>query len=129
MIPGNAQESIWDIMKRCAFSEEEDAELKKITESLGMLYLATPFSRAAANRLHKMDVDFYKIGSGECNNYPLIKHIATFGKPIILSTGMNNIISIKTSINILEQNQREDGSVSIPKVLQSFMGKEEMKRA
>ncbi len=52
-----------------------------------MLYLCTPFSRAAADRLEAMDVPAYKIGSGECNNYPLVKHIASFGKPVILSTG------------------------------------------
>ena len=52
------------------------------------MYLSTPFSRAGANRLEDMGVSAYKIGSGECNNYPLLKHIANFKKPIILSTGM-----------------------------------------
>ena len=46
--------------------------------------------------------DSYKIGSGECNNYPLIDHIAKFGKPILLSTGMNNIDSIKKAENIFK---------------------------
>ena len=44
----------------------------------------------------------YKIGSGECNNYPLIKHIANFGKPIILSTGMNTVDSVRKSVEIIE---------------------------
>lgn len=104
-IPGNAKESIWDIMSRCALSEEQDMKLKKYTESLGMIYLSTPFSRAAANRLEKMGVIAYKIGSGECNNYPLIEHIASFGKPVILSTGMNNLESIKRSVLILRKNR------------------------
>jgi N-acetylneuraminate synthase len=43
----------------------------------------------------------YKIGSGECNNYPLIEHVASFGKPVILSTGMNTIESIKGAVEIL----------------------------
>jgi N-acetylneuraminate synthase len=102
VIPGNAKESIWNIMKRCSLSEEEDYELKDLVEKLGMIYLSTPFSRAAANRLEKMNVCAYKIGSGECNNFPLIKHISNFGKPIILSTGMNNIKNIAKSISILE---------------------------
>lgn len=103
VIPGHTKESIWDIMSRCALSEKEDRELKKYTESLGMIYISTPFSRAAADRLEMMDVPAYKIGSGECNNYPLIEHIASFGKPIILSTGMNNIQSIKKAVGILEK--------------------------
>ncbi len=102
VIPANADESIWDIMKRCALSEEEDRELKNYVESLGMIYLCTPFSRAAADRLERMEVSAYKIGSGECNNYPLVEHIASFGKPIILSTGMNNLDSIKIAVDILE---------------------------
>ena len=103
VIPANAKESIWNIMKRCSLTEEEEIKLKKYTEKLGMIYLSTPFSREAANRLEKMDVCAYKIGSGECNNLPLIKHIASFGKPVILSTGMNNIPSIRKSVSILKR--------------------------
>lgn len=103
VIPANAKESIWDIMKRCALTEEEDMELKSYVEKLGMIYLSTPFSRAAANRLEKMGVAAYKIGSGECNNYPLVEHIASFGKPIILSTGMNNLESIARSVDIFKK--------------------------
>ncbi|PJE51197.1 MAG: polyhydroxyalkanoate biosynthesis repressor PhaR [Candidatus Yanofskybacteria bacterium CG10_big_fil_rev_8_21_14_0_10_36_16] len=103
VIPGNAKESIWNIMSRCALSEKEDREIKKYVESLGMIYLSTPFSRAAADRLNRMKVKAFKIGSGECNNYPLVKHIASFGKPVILSSGMNNIASLKPAVKILEQ--------------------------
>ena len=101
VIPGNATESIWDIMERCAFSEKKDAALKRYAESLGLIYLSTPFSRAAANRLERLGVPAYKIGWGECNNYPLIRHIASFGKPVILSTGMNDLASVCPAVDIL----------------------------
>ncbi len=107
VIPANAKESIWNIMKRCSLTENEEFQLKKYTEKLGMIYLSTPFSRAAANRLEEMGVCAYKIGSGECNNYPLIKHIASFGKPILLSTGMNDIQSVSKSVSILEEAKIE----------------------
>ena len=103
VIPPNATESIWNMMKRCSFSEEQEIALKKYTEELGMIYLNTPFSRAAADRLDKMDVCAYKIGSGECNNFPLISHIASFSKPVILSTGMNDMNTISKSIDILKK--------------------------
>jgi N-acetylneuraminate synthase len=103
VIPGNATESIWDIMSRCALTEEEDRLLKDYVESKGMIYLSTPFSRAAADRLERLGVVAYKIGSGECNNYPLVRHIASFGKPIILSTGMNDLTTITPAVNILRQ--------------------------
>ena len=107
VVPGNTNEAIWDIVERCSFTEEQEAELKKITENLGMVYLSTPFSRAAADRLEKIGVCAYKIGSGECNNIPLLKHIASFGKPIILSTGMNNLTSISESVSVLENAKVE----------------------
>lgn len=44
----------------------------------------------------------FKIGSGECNNYPLIKHIAQFKKPMIISTGMNSIETIRPTVRILQ---------------------------
>ncbi len=103
VIPGNASESIWEIMKRCALHEEEEWALKEYVEKKGLIFLSTPFSRAAAVRLEKMAVSAYKIGSGECNNYPLIEHIAQYGKPIILSTGMNNLESVRKSVDILRR--------------------------
>lgn len=104
VIPGNTDVSIYEVMKRCALNEEEEYQLKKFVESKGMIFLSTPFSRAAADRLERMGVLAYKIGSGECNNYPLIEYISSFGKPMIVSTGMNNINSIRKTVNILERN-------------------------
>lgn len=103
VIPGNTDVSIYDVMERCALSEVEEIELKRYVESKGMMFISTPFSRAAADRLEKMEVVAYKIGSGECNNYPLIEHIAKFGKPMIISTGMNDIESIRKTVTILEK--------------------------
>jgi len=104
VIPGNASESIWDIMSRCALNENDELFLKEYVESKGLIYLSTPFSREAARRLEKMNVPAYKIGSGECNNYPLIEHIAKCGKPVILSTGMNDIKSIEPAVEIFRDN-------------------------
>ena len=102
VIPGNANISIYEIMERCALSEGDERRLKDYVESKGMIFMSTPFSRAAADRLQRMNVPAYKIGSGECNNYPLLKHIASFGRPMVLSTGMNTIESVRKAVDILE---------------------------
>ena len=101
VVPGNAADTIWNIMARCALSEDDERALKRHAEEQGLIYLSTPFSRAAANRLESMGVAAYKIGSGECNNYPLVQHIAGFGKPVILSTGMNDLESVRPAVDIL----------------------------
>lgn len=105
VIPGNADVSIYEIMQRCALDEAEELELKNYVESKGMIFISTPFSRAAAERLHKFDIPAYKIGSGECNNYPLLEHIASFGKPVILSTGMNTIESVSKAVAIFDKHK------------------------
>ena len=97
--------SIYELMDECSLSIDEEIELKNYVENSGAIYLSTPFSRAAANFLDEINVPAFKIGSGECNNYPLVEHIAKFGKPIILSTGMNTYDSIQTSVDIIEKNK------------------------
>lgn len=103
VIPGNSKVSIYDVMAECALSEAEEKELFNYVENKGMVFLSTPFSRAAADRLERFGVKAYKIGSGEMNNYPLIEHVASFGKPMIVSTGMNSIAQIEKTVEILER--------------------------
>lgn len=102
VIPGNADISIYEIMKNAALSEEDEYELMMYVKSKGMIFISTPFSRAAADRLQRFDVPAFKIGSGETNHYPLIEHIAKLGKTMIISTGMNDIASIKKTVEIVE---------------------------
>jgi len=104
VIPANAGVSIYEIMERCALNEEDETKLKEYIESKGAIFISTPFSRAAADRLERMGVGAYKIGSGECNNYPLIDHVATFGKPMIVSTGMNDIESVRKTVEIIRKH-------------------------
>jgi sialic acid synthase SpsE len=103
VIPGNSTKSIYDVMAECALSEADELSLMEYTQSKGLIFMSTPFSRAAADRLEKFGVAAYKIGSGEMNNYPLIEHIAEFGKPMIVSTGMNTLDAIEKTVAIMER--------------------------
>ncbi|MBX2976355.1 MAG: N-acetylneuraminate synthase family protein [Ignavibacteriaceae bacterium] len=105
VIPGHTKESIYDIIASCALNEDDEKNLQNYVHSKGMIFISTPFSRAAAVRLESMGVPAFKIGSGECNNYPLLRHIASYGKPIILSTGMNTIESISKAVNIFREKK------------------------
>ena len=99
--PPNADVSIWEVMERSALSPSDEMLLKEHAESLGLIYISTPFSRKAADFLAEIDVPAFKIGSGEADNLPLIRHIAKFGKPVIMSTGMQSIESLMRSVQIL----------------------------
>ncbi|SVD25016.1 uncharacterized protein METZ01_LOCUS377870, partial [marine metagenome] len=102
--PGNlSDERQWDITKRCELTKDEECKIKDYCGEKCIAFLSTPFSREASDRLSSIGVPAFKIGSGECNNYPLLEHIASKGKPIILSTGMNNISSIRKSVGIIKK--------------------------
>lgn len=104
IFPGNSpKKSIYKIMEECALSEEDEIKLQEYVKKKKMIFISTPFSRKAVDRLIRMKVPAFKIGSGECNNIPLIKYIASFRKPIILSTGMNSIKTVKPSVDIIRK--------------------------
>ena len=103
VIPGNADISIYDVIKNCSLSLDEERQLAEYVRSKGLIYLSTPFSFEALDFLESIDVPAYKIGSGECNNYPLVEAIASKNKPVIMSTGMNSIESIKPSVEIFRK--------------------------
>jgi sialic acid synthase SpsE len=98
-----SHESLWDITKRIELTFEENKRVQAHCKSIGITYLSTPFSKEAADMLLEMDVPAFKIGSGECNNLPLIEHIARMGRPIILSTGMNDIDSIRRTVAVVQE--------------------------
>jgi N-acetylneuraminate synthase len=80
--------SIGEIIRTCALSEDDEARLKEETERHGMIYLSTPFSPKAVERLERLGVLAYKIGSGEVRNRDFVRLVASKGKPVIASTGM-----------------------------------------
>jgi sialic acid synthase SpsE len=105
MTPGEiSKEKLWDIIKRCELTESEEREVQAHCKRKGVMYLSTPFSREAADRLDAMGVPAFKIGSGECNNYPLLEHVAAKGKPIVLSTGMNDLPSIQKAVTAIRKH-------------------------
>ncbi len=104
MTPGKiSRERLWDIIKRCELTESEERQVQAHCAARGVMYLSTPFSREAADRLDAMGVPAFKIGSGECNNLPLLEHIAAKGKPMILSTGMNELASVERSVAVIRK--------------------------
>jgi len=98
----NFEEPLWDTLERTNLSIDDHVRLKKLCEQLGILYLCTPFSREATDILEDIGVDFYKTGSGEMTNLPLIEHIAQKGKPMIVSTGMSEIEEIQETVDLVK---------------------------
>jgi N-acetylneuraminate synthase len=103
IIPGNSKKSIYSIIKKFSLSYNDEKKLANYITKKNKIFISTPFCRAAVDRLVEFKIPVFKIGSGECNNYPLIEYICSKKKPIILSTGMNDIKSIKKSVHIIKK--------------------------
>lgn len=98
----NFDEPLYDTLDKTNLSLEEHKALKVLCESLGIDYLCTPFSAAAADILDEMGVLAFKTGSGELTNIPLITHIARKGRPMIISTGMALVDEIRETVDAVK---------------------------
>lgn len=77
------------------FGRDEHLELKEYAESLEITFFSTPFDLNSADFLEELDMPLYKIASGDLKNIPLIKHVASFGKPVIVSTGGGTVEDVQ----------------------------------
>ncbi len=103
--PGNSKKNIFSIIKSCSLNLEEEYLLMQYVLKKNLSFISTPFSKLAVDRLVKFGVQAFKIGSGEFNNFPLLEYASKFKKPMILSTGMNDLNSIKTVYNFLKKKK------------------------
>lgn len=99
ILPGKISKTpLWDIIKNCELTEVEESKLNDYCKEKKILFMSTPFSIPAVDRLEKLKMKGYKIGSGELTNIPFLKYIAKKGKPVILSSGMSNLNEIKSAV-------------------------------
>tara|TARA_Y100001933_G_scaffold183059_1_gene181822 strand:- start:59 stop:1093 length:1035 start_codon:yes stop_codon:yes gene_type:complete len=102
VIPPNANISIFEIIDKCSLSIDEEYKYKEFIEGLGIEYLCTPFSSKAAHLLGEMNVNAFKIGSGECNNFAVLEAASIYNKPMIISTGMNTLHSCQETYDYVK---------------------------
>ncbi len=101
VVPPHTTKSIYEIIDECSLSPENEYQLKEHIESLNKEYLCTPFSAKAAHILGEMNVSAFKIGSGECSNNAVLEAAAKYQKPLIISTGMNTLESVKKTCSLI----------------------------
>lgn len=99
-----ATKTQYDLFKKFDhFDEKEYRELCNYTHSKGMDFTSTPFDYASADYLSDM-VDFYKISSSDASNIPFIQHIASKGKPVVLSVGASYLSEVDEAIRALKNS-------------------------
>ncbi|MCL2651778.1 MAG: N-acetylneuraminate synthase [Candidatus Azobacteroides sp.] len=104
LVTTSEAESQLDMAKAIHLPIDAYALLKKICDQIGIRFLSTPFDLVSIDCLATLDMDFFKIPSGEITNLPYLIAVAKTGKPVILSTGMSVLEEIKKAVEILKQN-------------------------
>jgi len=97
-------ESQLDMLQRLNLPFPIQGELQAYCAELGIEFLSTPFEEESANFLQKLDVPLIKMASGELTNHPLLAHVARFGKPLVVSTGMANLNEVEAAMQIIAAN-------------------------
>ncbi len=92
-------------LKKVELSREAMARLKGYSESLGLDFICTPFDIKSADFLRELDVAAIKIASADLTNFELLSHVAGFGKPLIVSTGMSTWREINSAVSLLQGYQ------------------------
>jgi N,N'-diacetyllegionaminate synthase len=109
----NSKGTQLDLVKNVSMPYENFSILKDLCESIGIEFMSTAFEMPAARYLNSIGMRQFKIASGEINNLPYLRLIASFGRPIILSTGMSNDDEISEAIEILKKGGMKLGALSI----------------
>ena len=96
------------MLKKLELSYEDFSKLSAYCNDKNIEFISTPFDLESAEFLNSINVDTFKIGSGDLTNFPLLKKVASFKKKIILSTGMGSLEEVENSVNYLKKNGCEE---------------------
>jgi len=101
------KETQFERLNRVKLDKKDHKELKSYCENSNIIFCSSPFDHQSVDLLHELDVPFFKVASGEITNLPLLEHISSYGKPIILSTGMSNLDEIEDALNAIGEKGRK----------------------
>lgn len=107
-INAEKEESFYEMLKKYEFGEEQFKILKEYCDEKSLIFLSTPFDSSSVELLEKLNIPAYKIGSGDMDNFPLIKLICAKKKPILLSTGMASLEEVKESVQYIKSKSVEE---------------------
>jgi len=97
----NSNESQFDMLKKLELDVDDHNNLIDYTNKKGITFLSSPFDIDSANLLNELDLQIFKIPSGEITNLPYLRHIGALGKQVILSSGMSTLNEIEDALKIL----------------------------
>lgn len=105
--------SQYAMLKRLELNEQQHIELIEYCNKKEVKFLSTAFDMDSIDLLESLNLDLWKIPSGEITNYPYLARIAATGKPIIMSTGMCDTSDINNALDALIENGATNESITL----------------
>ena len=106
-------ESQLDMCRAIHLPLSDYAKLKKICDNVGIGFMSTPFDLVSIDTLEPLDMDYYKIPSGEITNLPYLRKIASKGRKVIMSTGMSEMNEIADALKVLEDGGLKRADITL----------------
>jgi len=106
-------ESQFEMLKRLELSEDAHAILIAHCKLRGIAFLSTGFDVESLNFLAGLQLQVFKVPSGELTNLPYLRHIGKLGRPVILSTGMATLSEVGAAISVLEQVGTKSDEITV----------------
>jgi N,N'-diacetyllegionaminate synthase len=94
----DGSESTYQTLRRCELSLENQEKLKRHADKRDILFMSTPFDEESVDSLDSLDVLAFKVASSDITHMPLLRHIASKGKPVFLSTGMSFLSEVADAV-------------------------------
>lgn len=97
----DATETQYEMIKKLELDEAAHHELIAYCKTKNILFLSTPFDHESIELLNDLNMNIFKIPSGEITNLPYLRHIGSLGKEVILSSGMADLGEIEDALDVL----------------------------
>lgn len=108
-----SDESQLDMCRAIHLPLSDYVRLKAVCDEVGIGFMSTPFDLVSIDTLEPLDMDYYKIPSGEITNLPYLRKIASKHRPVIMSTGMSNLDEIAAALDVLERGGVQRGMITL----------------
>jgi len=108
MLVTDKSESQFDMLKKLELQKEDSKKIKAYCTQKGIQFLSTPYNPEDANLLNDLGVEAFKIASGQLVELPFLKHVARFGKQMIISTGMANLSEVFAAVQAIRSVYNND---------------------
>jgi len=95
-------ESQFDMIKKLELSDSDHVEIIEYCKKQNIGFMSSPFDKDGISYLDSLEVDFFKVPSGEITNLPYLRELTKFNKSIVLSTGMATMAEVKQALAVLK---------------------------